>query len=273
MKDDQISGAIGIVIGIICLVLCLTGLVTILKKLLLGASTRIIEKATKINGYVSMLVGCGITVAIQSSSVTTSVLTPLVGVGVVSVDQMYPLTLGANVGTTATSILAALVADAKTSMQVALAHFLFNVCGILIWYPVPAMRRVPVRMARALGRATRWWRGFPLVYLGVVFFALPLLLLGLSSLFARGSKALAALGYVLVVSLGLAIARSLWWWFREDGAARTEASFRRRQLRRDVMRRIVEEWDPLVEDVGALRDRLGCEDFREGEEDVAKAVR
>lgn len=51
-------------------------------------STRVIYKATNVNGWLAMIIGCGITVLVQSSSVTTSVLTPLVGVGVIQLDQM-----------------------------------------------------------------------------------------------------------------------------------------------------------------------------------------
>ena len=51
-------------------------------------STRVIYKATNVNGLLAMLIGCGITVLVQSSSITTSVLTPLVGLGVIQLDQM-----------------------------------------------------------------------------------------------------------------------------------------------------------------------------------------
>jgi sodium-dependent phosphate cotransporter len=259
-KDDTISGGISLVLGIIFLVMCLTGLVTILKKMLLGASTRIIKKATAINGYISMLIGALITMAVQSSSVTTSVLTPLVGVGVVSVNQMFPLTLGANIGTTITSILAALVADNTASMQVALAHLFFNVFGIIIWFPIPFMRKVPINMAKALGRWTKWWRGFPFIYLAVIFFGIPLILLGLSSLFVSGSNALATLGSMVVVFVALMLGKFLWWWFKKDGAAKTEASFKRRQLKKDVMARIVDEFDPLIEEVRLIKDHVGYEE-------------
>lgn len=87
-KEDMVSGGAALFLGIVFLVICLIGLVTILKMLLFGASTRIIRKATDINGYISMLIGCGVTVLVQSSSVTTSVLTPLVGVGLITVEQV-----------------------------------------------------------------------------------------------------------------------------------------------------------------------------------------
>jgi len=86
--DDTVSGFVALILGILFLVLCLMGLVFILKKMLLGASTRIIHKCTDVNGYFSMLIGAGLTMLVQSSSVTTSVLTPLVGVGVVTVEQV-----------------------------------------------------------------------------------------------------------------------------------------------------------------------------------------
>jgi sodium-dependent phosphate cotransporter len=50
---------------------------------------------------------------------------------------MYPLTLGANIGTTVTGFLAAIVSANVNSLQVALAHLFFNLSGIVIWYPIP----------------------------------------------------------------------------------------------------------------------------------------
>lgn len=243
----------------------------VLKSMLLGASTRIIQKATAINGYISMIIGCGLTMAVQSSSVTTSVLTPLVGLDIVSVEQMYPLTLGANIGTTITSIMAALVSSTSTAMQVALAHLMFNIFGICIWYPIPFMRRIPLTMARALGKATRWWKGFPFLYIGTVFVLIPLILLGLSSLFVAKSKSLVTLGVLLLIILVLVSAKFGYWWFKKDGRAKTEANFKRRQFKRDVMTAIIDEWNPLVDDVKNLKNHTGYEqgDY-DAEHDVVK---
>lgn len=92
----------------------------------------------------------------------------------------------------------------------ALAHFFFNIFGIIIWYPVPRMRRVPIAMAKSLGKATRWWRGFPFLYLAVVFFALPLILLGISSLLVGGETSLITLGSILVIAIAFTLAKFLW---------------------------------------------------------------
>ena len=122
---------------------------------------------------VAILECAGLTMLVQSSSMFTSALTPLVGVSVLHLDCMYPLTLGANIGTTFTAILAALASDRKVfqkTLQV----------GIIIWYPAPTMRNVPVSLAKCLGNTTAKYRWFAVVYLAVLFFMLPAFVFGLS---------------------------------------------------------------------------------------------
>lgn len=135
-------------------------------------------------GYLAIIVGALLTFLVQSSSVFTSTITPLVGMGIISLKRMYPLTLGANIGTTATAILAALAtendAGVQYAMQIALCHFFFNITGIAIWYPIPLLRRVPIRAAMFLGNTTAVYRWFAVLYLIFAFFLIPGLLLGLS---------------------------------------------------------------------------------------------
>merc|ERR1719491_526536 len=161
------------------------GLVNVLQRGLMGMSTRVIYKATHVPGVFAIIIGAAITVLVQSSSITTSVLTPLVGIGVIQLEQMLPLTLGANIGTTVTGLLAALVSGKLEALQVALAHLFFNLSGIAVWYPIPFMRRVPLNGAKALGKWTHKSRSIPPIYVATVFFAIPLLLLGLSELFIK----------------------------------------------------------------------------------------
>ena len=208
-KDDKVSGGIVFFISILVLFTCLLGIVSIVQKLLLGVSNRIVYKATDVNGYVAMVIGAGITMLLQSSSITTSTLTPLVGMGAVRLEQMYPLTLGANLGTTLTGILAAMVSDTIQSLQVALAHLFFNVSGICIFFPLPFMRQIPLGAARFLGGVTRLWRGFPLIYIFTTFVAFPLVFLGLSALFEKGTKAYKVLGSILVFVLVAIVAHTI----------------------------------------------------------------
>merc|ERR1719443_596177 len=94
--------------------------------------------------YILIVFGIGITIMFQSSSVTTSTLTPLAGIGLVRLDKMFAFTVGANIGTTFTGILGALVSDKrKTGMTVALTHVMFNLLGFLLWYPLPIVRNIP----------------------------------------------------------------------------------------------------------------------------------
>ena len=171
-------------ISLATIFLALYGIVRVLHSLLHGSLAKVIRrtinsdlpgKAACLTGYLAILVGCGMTMILQSSSVFTSTLTPLVGVGVVTVERMYPLTLGANLGTTVTGILAALSQDGahlRASLQVALCHLFFNVSGIALFYPVPALR-FPVGLAKGLGRTTAKHRWFAMAYLVLLFAVLP----------------------------------------------------------------------------------------------------
>ena len=216
-KTDKVSGGICLVIALLMLIICLVGLITVLQRMLLGISAHIVVKATKINGYLAMVVGTGMTILLQSSSITTSTLTPLVGVGAIPLQQMYALTLGCNIGTTVTALLAALVSERIESLQVALAHLVFNITGILIWYPVPIMRNIPIHAAVRLGQAARYWRPFPIFYITFMFFLTPLGLLALSSLFEQDDRVYVAVGLLLVVLLFASLTYLIYWWYFQSG--------------------------------------------------------
>lgn len=127
------------------------------------------------------------------------------------------MTLGANIGTTVTGLLASLVSDSVDALQVALSHLFFNISGIVIWYPLPFMRKVPLEGARALGRATRRSKLVPVIYIILVFFVFPLVLLALSAMFEQKTVGFTVLGSFLVIFLVLLIARFVWWWKKQSG--------------------------------------------------------
>merc|ERR1711988_717069 len=136
-----------------------------------------------VTGYFAIAVGFGLTIVVQSSSITTSVITPLVGVGVVKIERMYPTVLGANIGTTVTGVLAALAASASKlhlTLQVAFAHLMFNITGILIWYCIWPLRALPINAAKFLGDTTAEYKWFAVAYLFVMFLLLPLLFFAVS---------------------------------------------------------------------------------------------
>lgn len=161
----------------------LQGKIALLIKKLINADLPGGRVGKEITGYITIAVGAGLTMLVQSSSIFTSAMTPLVGVGVLHIDRMYPLTLGANIGTTITAVLASLAISGEgfaDSFQIAMCHLFFNIIGIMIWYPLPIMRSVPIAMAKVLGNITAKHRWFAILYLLVVFFILPAGMFGLS---------------------------------------------------------------------------------------------
>lgn len=259
-QDDATSGGVVLFLSLVLLMICLMGLVNVLQRGLMGMSTRVIYKATKVPGPFAIIIGAAITVLVQSSSITTSVLTPIVGVGVIQLEQMLPLTLGANIGTTITGLLASLVSGKPEALQVALAHLFFNISGIIFWYPLPFMRRVPLEGARALGKWTRQSRSIPPIYIIVVFFVIPLLLLGLSELFMQKTVGYTVLGAFLVVFVALAIARFVWFWVRQDGRGKFIRCLERRHEQEETRKTLPEDMQFLKSKVAQLSEHTGLPD-------------
>ena len=190
--SDLVVGIILLVLSLLILCICLRFITKTLHSLLrakiaLGIRKMInadFKKPFKfLTGYVAILVGAGMTVLIQSSSVYTSTLTLLVGMGIITLRRVYALTLGANIGTTATCMLAAFAThgrNTQVAIQLALCHLFFNISGLIIWYPVPFMRKTPTNLAKVLGNIVADYKWFAFIYLIFVFFVFPGIVLGLS---------------------------------------------------------------------------------------------
>ena len=169
-------------VGLGLLFLALRYLVVLLKGLVLGRTEGVLDKYVFGNPVMAMAFGMVLTFMVQSSSVTTSLVVPLIGAGIISVRRVFPYMLGSNVGTTATAVLAALVAvaggepAAVAGLTVAFCHTLFNVLGIAIIYPVNVIREIPIRMAEWVGDLAFKNRAYAIVYLISLFYALPLVL-------------------------------------------------------------------------------------------------
>lgn len=131
----------------------------------------------------AMVFGLLLTILVQSSSITTSLIIPLAGAGVLTLGQIFPYTLGSNVGTTMTAMLAAMSTGAPEAVTVSFAHFLFNVVGILIIWPVGKIRQIPMICADWLAAASHKNRWVPVIFVVSVFFGFPLLVILISRLF------------------------------------------------------------------------------------------
>jgi sodium-dependent phosphate cotransporter len=183
---DNGAGTFLTIVSLVSLCSCLFCIVYMLQIIVKGTAARILRKVVGFNGYLNIVIGMFITIMVQSSSITTSTLTPLAAVGLINLEDMLPLTLGANIGTTLTGIMAATVVTSNPvqAWQVALCHLFFNIFGILVWYPVPIIRKVPLDGARFLGKMTtnpKWGKVFPLAYTFVVFFIIPGIAYGITA--------------------------------------------------------------------------------------------
>lgn len=125
----------------------------------------------------SFALGLVLTSTIQSSSVTTSLAVPLVGAGVLTVEQIFPYVMGANIGTTVTAILASLTTGSKIAVIAAFTHLWFNVSGTTVWYP---LRKVPITMAKKMAEVSAKSKKFAIIYVVVMFYVIPGLLIFLA---------------------------------------------------------------------------------------------
>ena len=183
---DNGAGTFLTIVALIGLCSCLFCIVYMLQIIMKGAAARVLQKVVGFNGYLNIAIGCFITIMVQSSSITTSTLTPLAAVGIISLQDMFPLTLGANIGTTLTGIMSASVVTSKpvNAWQVALAHLFFNIFGTLMWYPIPKVRDIPLRASKFLGHMTahpQYGVLFPPAYIFTCFFIIPGIAYGIAS--------------------------------------------------------------------------------------------
>ena len=130
-------------------------------------------------GLVAMVIGMLITISVQSSSITTSILIPMAAAGVISLRNIYPVTLGANVGTTITALLAALAASGSDALTIALVHTWFNVLGIVVLYGIPFLRPLPIRCAELLAGLAVRRRSLAVGWVVSVFVIIPLLVIAI----------------------------------------------------------------------------------------------
>ena len=125
----------------------------------------------------AMFFGVFITIMVQSSSITTSLVIPLAGAGILQLKQIFPYTLGANIGTTITALLASLVSGTHAPLAVAFGHLAFNIFGITLIWPIEKVRNIPIRMAEWFSVLAVQNRIIPIVYILVIFFLIPLSLI------------------------------------------------------------------------------------------------
>lgn len=183
------SGWLTLLAGVALLFAALRYLVTVLKSLLSARAEQVLHGTLFRSAWAAVAAGAAITVMVQSSSITTSVMVPLVGAGVVTLEQVFPFTIGANIGTTITAMLAALATGNPAAVTVAFSHLMFNVTGAVAIYPLAPIRRIPLKLAHWMGELGARNRVLAAVYIALVFYGLPLVLLLATGAIGRGTEA------------------------------------------------------------------------------------
>lgn len=133
----------------------------------------------------SLLVGLVLTMLVQSSGVTTSLLVPLGAAGLLTLERAFPYTMGTNIGTTVTAILASLATDSPEALTIALVHTVFNVTGVTLMLTIRPLGRLPIYLARKMGDAVMRNRAIVLAYILLVFYLIPGVLVFLSRWLSR----------------------------------------------------------------------------------------
>ncbi len=161
-------------------------LVRVMRSAMQSRVEAVVSRTFEQRALLAMVVGMVVTVMVQSSSITTALLVPLAGAGVLKLRQAFPITIGANIGTTVTALLAALAAtgaNARAGITIALVHLLFNLSGTMLIFPVQRIRQIPLAAAQWLADTAVRSRRWALAYVVVLFYGLPALFAVLNRLF------------------------------------------------------------------------------------------
>ena len=178
-ENATAAGTIVAVVGLVILFLALIGLVKNLKDALLQRLEGLFTVLIFRNDFLAWLSGIGSTVAVQSSSVTTSLMVPIAGAGAVKLRRVFPFMLGCNIGTTVTGVIAATANPTAGAVIVAISHVLFNFTDNAIWYP---LRIIPIRLAKWYSSLAARRRRYAFIFLATVFLVVPTVALIISEL-------------------------------------------------------------------------------------------
>lgn len=183
--SDMTSGIIILIVSLFAMIASLIYLVKIMRSLIIGQAEIVIDRYLFKNDLTAFLLALTLTAVVQSSSVTTSLTIPLLAAGIISLRKCFPYTLGANLGTTFTAVLASLATVSMVNghtvntagVTAAFAHLSFNIFGIAIFYP---LKRIPLFCARRLADLAAESKKWAFIFVLMVFFMIPLLVILIS---------------------------------------------------------------------------------------------
>jgi sodium-dependent phosphate cotransporter len=171
-----VAGIIYLVLGMLLLFFALSLITRTVRVLMAGGVEKALNQFIERGGsLLGIVVGILITVSVQSSSITTSILVPLVASGVLNLTNAYPITVGANVGTTVTALIASLAVARPEGLTIALVHLLFNISAIAVIFPVYRVRMLPIHLSEWFADLAIRRHSLVFAYVVGVFFVIPFL--------------------------------------------------------------------------------------------------
>lgn len=170
-------------ISIIILFISLYFIVKLMRSLVAERAEIVMNNVIGKHGVLAIFASLIFTSIVQSSSITIALMIPLIAAGILTVETMFPLIVGANIGTTTTAILASFATGNISAITLAFVHLLFNVIGVCCFYPIKILRKIPISLAKSLGNLAFKKRRYAILYVMTLFFIIPGLLIIISRLF------------------------------------------------------------------------------------------
>ncbi len=174
--SDVWAGVTLIIVGVVLIFISILLLGKVLRDVFVGKAQKFLQTAVGKGPVTGIFSGALVTVLVQSSSTTTSIIVPLAGNGVIELRHAYPFTLGANIGTTITALLAATAITGPThevAHQIAFAHFLYNLLGVIVIYGIKWLRNIPIAGANWIAQLGAEHKTLAIAYILLVFFGIP----------------------------------------------------------------------------------------------------
>jgi sodium-dependent phosphate cotransporter len=186
LLPGDIDGIMMIIFGMVFVLAVIYGLNVLLSKVVTGKARRLFNAAIGKNRALAILSGLVTTLIVQSSTLTTVLIVPMAGAGIFTLAQVYPFTLGANIGTPITALMSATAITGEyqvVALQIALVHLLYNVLSVALFSAIPPLYRLPMRSAQALANGARRSLWIVPGYLLGVFFVIPGMVFGAQAIF------------------------------------------------------------------------------------------
>lgn len=152
--------------------------------------------------------GLVVTILVQSSSATTSLVVPLAALGFFDTRKVFPFIMGANIGTTTTALLVATgsvgAPGFEDGMTIALCHVFLNLLAVVLAVGIPGLQSAIVRSADWMGERAAQRPVVLLMYLITLAGLVPAVVY----LLPQGVAAV----LIGVLVAGLLVAPPLWPW-------------------------------------------------------------